>query len=106
MSREHFLAPSGAVKGCSQAAHQSTLFLDDVNDLSLSLQPKLLDVMQRGTLRSVGADCETPIDVRVIAASNHPLSELLTVQRFRSDLYHRLNVEKLGATFYASDTVT
>jgi transcriptional regulator with GAF, ATPase, and Fis domain len=89
---------SGAIrrrKGLFQTAHQGTLFLDDVNDLPSSLQPKLLDVLQRAALRPLGADRETPVDARVIAASNQPLSSLVQQQRFRSDLYHRLNVVRL-----------
>ncbi len=89
---------SGAVdtrKGLFSAAHRGTLFLDDVNDLPLSLQPKLLDVLQRGILRPVGSDSEVPVDVRVIAAANRPLEPLVREGRFRLDLYHRLNVVRL-----------
>jgi transcriptional regulator with GAF, ATPase, and Fis domain len=90
---------SGAIqdrKGLFQSAHQGTLFLDDVNDLPASLQPKLLDVIQRATLRPVGSDRESPIDVRIIAACNQPLEPLVREGRFRADLYHRLNVVKLS----------
>lgn len=90
---------SGAVqdrKGLFQAAHRGTLFLDDVNDLPGNIQPKLLDVIQRGTLRPVGADREISVDVRIIAACNQPLEPLVGNGRFRSDLYHRLNVVKLS----------
>jgi transcriptional regulator with PAS, ATPase and Fis domain len=90
---------SGAIqdrKGLFQSAHQGTLFLDDVNDLPATLQPKLLDVIQRATLRPVGSDRETPIDVRIIAACNQPLEPLVREGRFRADLYHRLNVVKLS----------
>lgn len=90
---------SGAVhdrKGLFQSAHQGTLFLDDINDLPANLQPKLLDVIQRATLRPVGSDREIPIDVRVIAACNRPLEPLVREGRFRPDLYHRLNVVKLA----------
>lgn len=89
---------SGAVqerKGLFQSAHHGTLFLDDVNDLSMNLQPKLLDVIQRATVRPVGSDRELPIDVRIIGACNQPLEPLVQQGRFRSDLYHRLNVVKL-----------
>jgi two-component system response regulator AtoC len=89
---------SGAVagrKGLFGAAHHGTLFLDDVNDLPLALQPKLLDVLQRGMLRPVGSDSEIPIDVRIIAAANRPLEPLVREGRFRPDLYHRLNVVRL-----------
>jgi transcriptional regulator with PAS, ATPase and Fis domain len=89
---------SGAVsdrKGLFQAAQNGTLFLDDVNDLPGHLQPKLLDVIQRGTVRPVGSDREVPVNTRLIAACNQPLEPLVQNGRFRSDLYHRLNVVKL-----------
>jgi two-component system, NtrC family, response regulator PilR len=78
--------------GLFQAAHRGTLFLDDVNDLPMAVQPKLLDVIQRGVLRPLGSDRELPIDVRIIAACNRPLAPLVSQNRFRADLYHRLNV--------------
>jgi len=90
---------SGAVserKGLFQAANHGTLLLDDINDLPAPLQPKLLDVVQRGTVRPVGCDRETAVDVRIIAACNQPLEPLVREGRFRSDLYHRLNVVKLS----------
>ncbi len=90
---------SGAVaerKGLFQAADHGTLLLDDVNDLPPNLQPKLLDVIQRGILRPLGSDREVRLDVRVIAASNQPLEPLVRAGRFRSDLYHRLNVVRLA----------
>ena len=89
---------SGAVsdrRGLFQAAQNGTLFLDDVNDLPCHLQPKLLDVIQRGTVRPVGSDREVPVNTRLIAACNQPLESLVQHGRFRSDLYHRLNVVKL-----------
>jgi DNA-binding NtrC family response regulator len=89
---------SGALlprKGLFPAANQGTIFLDDVNDLPMSLQPKLLDVLQRNVIRAVGSDRESHVDVRVISASNMPLEPLVEQQRFRADLYHRLNVVKL-----------
>ncbi len=89
---------SGAVgerKGLFQSAHRGTIFLDDVNDLPLNLQPKLLDVIQRGVVRPVGSDRELKIDVRIVAACNQPLEPLVSQNRFRSDLFHRLNVVKL-----------
>lgn len=90
---------SGAVaerKGLFQAANHGTLLLDDINDLPSYLQPKLLDVIQRGTVRPVGCDREMRVDVRIIAACNQPLEPLVREGRFRADLYHRLNVVKLA----------
>ncbi len=89
---------SGAVsdrRGLFQSAHHGTLFLDDINDMPFQLQPKLLDVIQRRIVRPVGSDREINVDVRIIAACNQPLEPLVRQTRFRSDLYHRLNVVKL-----------
>ena len=79
-------------KGLFRAADHGTVFLDDINDAPIALQPKLLDVLQRGVVRPVGYDREVSIDVRVIAASNRPLEELVRQNGFRADLYYRLNV--------------
>jgi transcriptional regulator with PAS, ATPase and Fis domain len=95
----HRGAFSGAVadrRGLFQSAQHGTLLLDDVNDLPFHLQPKLLDVIQRGMVRPVGSDREISVDVRIIAACNQPLEPLVRENRFRSDLYHRLNVVKLS----------
>ncbi len=81
--------------GLFQAADHGTVLLDDVNDLPLRLQPKLLDVLQRGMVRPLGADREVAVDVRVIAAANRPLEPLVDKYLFRADLFHRLNVIKL-----------
>jgi transcriptional regulator with PAS, ATPase and Fis domain len=86
---------TGAVaqrKGLFQFAHRGTVFLDDVNDLAPDLQAKLLDVLQRSTIRAIGSDQEARVDVRVVAAANQPLRALVLQNRFRADLYHRLNV--------------
>ncbi len=90
---------SGAVTargGLFQSANRGTVFLDDVNDLSLQLQPKLLDVLQRGIVRPLGSDRELAIDVRVIAAANRALEPLVEEGKFRADLFHRLNVIQLA----------
>jgi transcriptional regulator with GAF, ATPase, and Fis domain len=94
----HRGAFSGATRdrdGLFQAADGGTLLLDDVNDLPLALQPKLLDVLQRGRVRGLGSDRETKVNVRIIAAANQPLAEAVRQNRFRGDLYHRLNVVRL-----------
>jgi len=90
---------TGAVRdrtGLFQTANRGTLFLDDISDLPLTIQPKLLDVIQRGMVRAVGSDREMPINVRIIAASNQPLAPLVLKDKFRSDLFHRLNVVRLA----------
>jgi two-component system response regulator PilR (NtrC family) len=89
---------SGAIEerpGLFRSAHHGTLLLDDVNDLPPMLQSKLLDVLQRSIVRSVGSDKETSVDVRVIAACNQPLEPLVQKHAFRADLFYRLNVIKL-----------
>ncbi len=89
---------SGAISerdGLFQAASRGTLFIDDVNDLPLKLQPKLLDVLQRRRIRALGEDREKEIDVRVIAACNRPLEPLIAEGLFRSDLFYRLNVIRI-----------
>lgn len=91
----HRGAFTGAIsnrRGLFHAANHGTLLFDDVNDLPLHLQPKLLDVIQRGVVRRVGSDQESPVDVRIISACNQPLRPLVNQNRFRADLYHRLNV--------------
>jgi len=90
---------SGAISdraGLFQAADRGTVFLDDVNDLPLHLQPKLLDVLQRGMVRAVGSDKEVRVHARVIAAANRPLEPLVEEGAFRADLFHRLNVIRLS----------
>ena len=82
-------------KGLFQAADRGTLFLDDINDLSAHIQSKLLDVLQRSAVRTIGSDLEARVDVRIIAAANQPLKPLVVQNRFRADLYHRLNVVRL-----------
>ena len=90
-----FSGADTARAGLFQAAHRGTILLDDINDLPLCLQPKLLDVLQRGIIRALGSDRETPVDVRVIAAANQPLEPMVAAGTFRSDLYYRLNVIQL-----------
>jgi two-component system response regulator PilR (NtrC family) len=91
-----FSGATGDRKGLFPSAHLGTLFLDDVNDLPLYLQAKLLDVIQRGVVRPVGSDRERALDVRIIAACNQPLKALVQQNKFRGDLYHRLNVVRLS----------
>jgi len=89
---------TGAVaerQGLFQTADRGTLMLDEVNDLPLCIQPKLLDVIQRSVVRPLGSDREVPVNTRIIAASNQPLQPLVLERRFRPDLYYRLNVVRL-----------
>jgi formate hydrogenlyase transcriptional activator len=78
--------------GRFQAAHGGTLFLDEIGDLPLELQPKLLRVLQEQQFERVGSTRTTRVDVRIIAATNLHLQEMVDAKTFRADLFYRLNV--------------
>ncbi len=78
--------------GRFQVASGGTIFLDEIGDLPLDLQPKLLRVLQEGEYERVGEDVTRNVDVRVIAATNKDLAEEVRARRFREDLFYRLNV--------------
>jgi Nif-specific regulatory protein len=79
-------------KGRFELADTGTIFLDEIGDLSPAMQVKLLRVLQEREIERVGGSRTIKIDVRVIAATNRPLEELLQKNLFREDLYYRLNV--------------
>lgn len=79
-------------KGLIRAAHGGVLFLDEIGDLDPSLQAKLLRVLQEMRVLGVGEEREVPVDVRVVAATNRNLEELVRQGKFRADLFHRLNI--------------
>jgi sigma-54 dependent transcriptional regulator, acetoin dehydrogenase operon transcriptional activator AcoR len=86
---------TGAVKerkGRFELAHKGTLFLDEVVELPLKIQVKLLRFLQEGTFEKVGGEKKESVDVRIISAANKSLKEEVRAGRFREDLYYRLNV--------------
>jgi two-component system, NtrC family, response regulator HydG len=90
---------SGAVtaySGLVRAAHEGTLFLDDVGSLSLDLQAKLLRVLQQRSVRPIGATQEVPTDFRLLASTTLPLQDLVKQGSFREDLYYRLAVVEVA----------
>ncbi|QSA99047.1 sigma-54-dependent Fis family transcriptional regulator [Methylococcus sp. EFPC2] len=87
-----FTGAGGQKKGLFELADQGTLFLDEVGDLPLSQQPKLLRALETGTFRRVGGSELRRADVRVVAATHRSLPELVRQGRFREDLYYRLAV--------------
>ena len=103
MESEFFGYKKGAFTGADkdrngffQAAHGGTLFLDEVADLPLSMQVKLLRVIQEKCVRKVGATGEEPVDVRIISATHNNLAERVQQGKFRQDLYYRLNVIQIA----------
>lgn len=90
---------TGAVSdraGKFELAHGGSLFLDEIGELPLNLQAKLLRALQQGEIQRVGADEVVRVDVRIIAATNRDLLQEVAAGRFRSDLYHRLHVYPLS----------
>ncbi len=87
---------TGAIKrgkvGFFEQAHNGTIFLDEIGDLPLSLQVKLLQVIQDKAIRRIGSSKSEDINIRIIAATNNDLKKMVDEGRFREDLYYRLNV--------------
>ena len=91
-----FTGASNDKEGMFQAASGGSLFLDEVAELPLNMQVKLLRAIQEKAVRPVGAEHEVPVDVRIISASHNDLDELVNSGRFRQDLYYRINVIELS----------
>jgi len=90
-----FTGALGASLGVFRAAHGGIVFLDEVGEMPLELQPKLLRVLQQREVTPVGSSTPIPIDVQVIAATNRDLDEEVAEGRFREDLLFRLNMVEL-----------
>jgi anaerobic nitric oxide reductase transcription regulator len=93
--RGAFTGASADRSGKFEVAHHGTLFLDEIGELPLSVQPKLLRAIQHGEIQRVGSDKIIKADVRLIAATNRDLEREVKANRFRADLFHRLNVYPL-----------
>jgi len=87
-----FTGATATKPGLFEVADGGTLFIDEIGELPLSLQPKLLRVLEDGSMRRVGSHRERNVDVRIIAATNRDLSQEVARGRFREDLFYRINV--------------
>lgn len=87
-----FTGATSSTLGCFRAADGGTIFLDEIGEMELELQAKLLRVLQQRTVVPVGSHQEVAVDVRVLAATNRELSREVAEGRFREDLFYRLNV--------------
>jgi transcriptional regulator with PAS, ATPase and Fis domain len=87
-----FTGATGLRHGAFELADSGTVFLDEIGELQIDLQPKLLRVLESRTIRRVGGDRPMPIDVRVVAATNRSLEQEVKKGTFREDLFYRLNV--------------
>src|SRR5207248_856520 len=87
-----FTGASQNKRGLFEVASGGTIFLDEISEMSVSMQVKLLRVLQERSIRPVGGTQETPIDVRVIAATNKDLRDMIAAGTFREDLFYRVSV--------------
>ena len=93
--RGAFSGAHGERMGRFEAADEGTLFLDEVGELPLSIQAKLLRVLQNGEIQRLGSDKQRQVNVRIVAATNRDLHQQVKIGEFRADLYHRLSVYPL-----------
>jgi transcriptional regulator with GAF, ATPase, and Fis domain len=90
--RGSFTGAADRKRGCFEVADGGTLFLDEIGELDISLQPKLLRVLETREVQRVGGTRMIPVDVRVVAATNRDLRQMVNEGTFREDLYYRLSV--------------
>src|SRR5204862_8330982 len=90
--RGSFTGADSNKKGLIEVAEHGTVFLDEIGEMNAVMQVKLLRVLQERKFRRVGGLEETQADIRVIAATNQDLSQLVSEGRFREDLFYRINV--------------
>src|SRR5690606_23594003 len=91
-----FTGAASLRKGLFELAHGGTVFLDEIGEMALATQTKLLRVLEEREFRRVGGEETLRVDVRVIAATNRELREQVEIGEFRRDLYHRLNVLRIS----------
>ncbi len=94
--RGAFTGADTARVGAFESAEGGTVFLDEIGELPLSLQPLLLRVLEARTIRRVGSNTQVPVDVRIVSASNRDLRSEVNHKRFRADLFYRLNVLRIA----------
>lgn len=94
--RGAFTGATAAKPGLLEIAHRGMLFLDEIGDMDLSIQPKLLKVLEEKRFRRLGEVREREVSVRLIAATHHDLRDLVSAQRFRRDLYFRIGTLPLA----------
>jgi two-component system response regulator FlrC len=91
-----FTGAQASNKGIIRAADGGTLLLDEVSEMPMGLQAKLLRVLQERKVTPIGSQTEVPVDIRILATSNRNMAEEVAARRFREDLYYRLNVFPLA----------
>ncbi|MEK7677215.1 MAG: sigma-54 dependent transcriptional regulator [Verrucomicrobiota bacterium] len=90
-----FTGATGQRIGKFEQCHRGTIFLDEIGDMSLATQTKILRVLQSGAFERVGGNQPLQVDVRIIAATNKPLDQAVAAREFREDLFYRLNVVRI-----------
>jgi transcriptional regulator with PAS, ATPase and Fis domain len=94
--KSSFTGAVGSQEGLFQRARGGTIFLDEIGEMSLSLQPKLLRVLEEKTVLPVGSTTPVKVNVRILAASKRDLKAQVEAGRFREDLYYRINVFEIN----------
>ena len=90
--RGAFTGATTSKPGLFEVADGGTLFIDEIGELAMALQPKLLRILEDGSLRRIGSLKERRVDVRIVAATNRDLAQEVEAKRFREDLYYRINI--------------